>query len=113
MEYNNEKAQSGWNASQSTLMRIDELIRKTTYYYSVGNLDKFFFSWKNVMMNARFKFSPTERKRLSGLERRYVKEKTIGMKWAVADKYSEVILDYLHSYGMILPDKQDSIRSAY
>lgn len=107
-------SQTKFNMSAATLERLDDWLKKAMYHYSSGNLSRYFHSIKNVKLNAMFKFTADgQRERLLKLERAYLKEKNIGMKWAICEKYHEVLLDYMNKYGLLLPDRIDDLDTAY
>jgi len=107
-------SQTKFNMSAATLERLDEWLKKSMYYYSIGNLPKYFHAIKNVKLNAMFKFvGDGQRDKLKAFEKAYIQEKNIGMKWAIVEKYHEVLLDYMDKYGLLLPDKIDDLDTAY
>lgn len=105
--------QTKFNMSAATLQRLDELLRKASYYYSIGNQNKFIIGLKNVKLQAMFKFSIGERKYLKSIENKYIKENDKKIKWGWCELYNEKLLDYMNKYGLLLPDKIDDTGTSY
>lgn len=99
--------------SQATLQRLDELLRKSAYYYNTGALNKYFISLKNTKLQSMFKFKEVERKKLNNIEKAFKDAKDKNKKWGLAELYSERLLDCMNKYGLLLPDKTDDSNTSY
>lgn len=107
-------SQTKFNMSAATLERLDQWLKRAMYYYSVGDLLKYFHAIKNVKLNAMFKFiGKGQRHKLREYEMAFLKQKSVGKKWAIAEKYHEILLDYMDKYGLLLPDRIDDLDTAY
>ncbi len=108
----NEKV-TKFNMSAATLQRLDELLKRASYFYFKGDIPNFFHTIKELRANAEFKIAKKERLIFIKLNKMYSKESDRNMKCGIALKYRELLLDEMEKKGLLLPNAPDDSEGAY
>ena len=108
-----ETSKTKFNMASASLQRLDELLRASIFYYRKGDVRNFFFALKNVKLQSMFKFKQKERKMLRQIEKAYSDKSNYLKRWAILELYQEKLMDLMDKYGLLLPNQDNEIRSAY
>lgn len=107
--------QSKFNYANSILQRIDYLQFKATEHYRSGNLEAWFYEWKEIKFQIIGKMSDSEKKDLLMIETKIaflftkfkINSKYRSLLIRMIEIYLEKIQTLIEKWGMGLIDKRD------
>lgn len=100
-----------WNLSQALIAEMQYLLTTANKLFLSGNLNRAFWALKAVKFRFIQSLDPEERKKLKKIEKDfYDNSKNKNQQARTYDEYNEKIMDYLESYGYLIPQKKDTHR---